>query len=215
MKRCLIVCNGKIYTSDLNKFTKLNKPRKVIDIIACDGASDFLVKEKITPDVVIGDMDSASAVTIRNITAAGVPVIKQSSQDKNDLEKSLDYALSEKYTEINVIGFTGKRFDHSLNNLSILLRYSVKTNLKMFDEKFRYYFVRGKFELACSIGAVVSLIPMPKASGVKTKGLKYPLDNESLKIGKREGALNEAISETVSVKVKKGALLVCVEIKSK
>lgn len=215
MKKCLIAANGLLTKAELEKFTKLNKPRKTINIIACDGASDFLLKEKITPDVVIGDMDSASAVTIRTLTAAGVPVIKQASQDKNDLEKALDYALSEKYTEINVIGFTGKRYDHSLNNLSILLRYSKKTELRIYDDKFRYYFVRDKIELTCSIGAVISLIPMPKAAGIKTIGLKYPLNNEALKMGKREGALNEAVSETVSIKLKKGVLLVCVAVKAK
>ncbi|MBE2219580.1 MAG: thiamine diphosphokinase [Ignavibacteria bacterium] len=215
MKKCLIAANGLLTKAELERFTKLNKPRKVIDIIACDGASDFLVKEKITPDVVIGDMDSASAVTMRSITAAGIPVIKQMGQDKNDLEKALDYALSEKYTEVNVIGFTGKRFDHSLNNLSILLRYSKKTVLRMYDDKFRYYFVRNKIELTCAIGTVVSLIPMPKAAGIKTIGLKYPLNNEALKMGKREGALNESVSETVSIKLKKGVLLVCVAVKAK
>jgi len=215
LKKCLIAANGLLTKAELERFTKLNKPRKVIDIIACDGASDFLVKEKITPDVVIGDMDSASAVTMRSITAAGIPVIKQMGQDKNDLEKALDYALSEKYTEVNVIGFTGKRFDHSLNNLSILLRYSKKTVLRMYDDKFRYYFVRNKIELTCAIGTVVSLIPMPKAAGIKTIGLKYPLNNEALKMGKREGALNESVSETVSIKLKKGVLLVCVAVKAK
>lgn len=215
MKKCLIIANGLLTKAELERFTKLNKPRKVIDIIACDGASDFLVKEKITPDVVIGDMDSASAVTMRSITAAGIPVIKQMGQDKNDLEKALDYALTEKYTEINVIGFTGKRFDHALNNLSILLRYSKKTALKMYDDKFRYYFVKDKIELSCAIGTVISLLPLSKASGIKTSGLKYPLNKETLKFGKREGALNESVSETVSIKVKKGVLLVCVSVKAK
>lgn len=215
MKKCLIAANGIFTKAELERFTKLNKPRKAIDIIACDGASDFLVKEKITPDVVIGDLDSASAVTIRTLTAAGIPVIKQASQYKNDLEKALDYALSEKYTEINVTGFTGKRFDHSLNNLSILLRYSKKTELRMYDDKFRFYFVRDKVELTCNAGAVVSLIPMPKAAGIKTGGLKYPLNNEALKLGKREGALNEAIGESIIIKLKKGVLLVCVALKAK
>ncbi len=215
MKKCLIAANGLLTKAELERFTKLNKPRKVIDIIACDGASDFLLKEKITPDVVIGDMDSASAATIRSITPPGIPVVKQAAQDKNDLEKALDYALSEKYTEINVIGFTGKRFDHALNNLSILLRYSKKTALKMYDDKFRYYFVRDKFEITCGIGTIISLVPLSKASGIKTSGLKYPINNESLKFGKREGALNESVSETVSVKIKKGVLLVCVSVKPK
>ncbi len=215
MKKCLIAANGLLTKAELERFTKLNKPRKTIDIIACDGASDFLVKEKITPDVVIGDMDSASAATIRSITAAGIPVIKQAAQDKNDLEKALDYALSEKYTEINVIGFTGKRFDHVLNNLSILLRYSKKTMLKLYDDKFRYYFIREKIELTCAIGTIISLVPLSKALGIITTGLKYPLNKESLKFGKREGALNESVSDTVSVKIKKGVLLVCVSVKAK
>jgi thiamine pyrophosphokinase len=204
----LIICNGHLTKTELDRFTKLNKPRKVIDIIACDGASDFLYREKVIPDIILGDMDSASAAAIRYFTGKAVTVKKIPSQEKNDLEKALDYALSEKYEEINIIGFSGKRFDHSLNNLSILLKYYKKTILKIFDDKFQYFIVRKSIELKCKPGSVVSLISLPKASGIKTIGLKYPLSNESLKFGKREGALNEALSENVSVKIKKGVLLI-------
>ena len=65
LKSCLIVCNGHFTKKELNSFTKLNKPRKVIDIIACDGASDFLRRCNVIPDVIIGDLDSVNPQTLK------------------------------------------------------------------------------------------------------------------------------------------------------
>ena len=42
---------------------------------------------------------------------------------------------------------------------------------------------------------------------VETEGLKYTLNNEDLELGEREGTLNICISNKVSIKFKKGDLL--------
>ena len=49
--------------------------------------------------------------------------MKLPDQETNDLEKSLEYALEKGAKSVCILGATGKRFDHSLKNLSVLLKY--------------------------------------------------------------------------------------------
>lgn len=207
MKECLIVCNGHFTKKELNSFTKLNKPRRVIDIIACDGASDFLRKHKVLPDVIIGDLDSVKPATLKYFSAKKVLIKKVYDQNKNDLEKALMFSLGKKYKLIHIIGLSGKRLDHTLNNISVIKKYHRKADILFCENGFTGRIISKKIELNCRIGDIVSLIPLPKATGITTSGLKYPLKNGTLEFGVRSGALNEAVSEVVNISLKKGCLL--------
>ncbi len=209
----MIVCNGHLTKKDLYRFTKLNKPCKVIDIIACDGASDFLKTANVTPDVIIGDLDSVKPRTLKYFSKKKVLIKQVKDQNKNDLEKAIKYAISKKCRDINIIGFAGKRLDHTLNNISILKKYHKKAKIRIYENEFEGMIISSKVEFSCKIGDTVSLIPLPKAIGVITSGLKYLLKNETLLMGVRSGALNEAVSEDVKVSVRKGELLIFKSIK--
>nr|HMS65850.1 thiamine diphosphokinase [Ignavibacteria bacterium] len=56
-------------------------------------------------------------------------------------------------------------------------------------------------------GEIISLLALPIAAGITTKGLKYELKNDILEFGVREGSLNESESDTVSIEYKTGSLL--------
>src|SRR5688572_4342439 len=208
MSNCLIVCDGELTKKQLGRFISSNKPRQQVTIIACDGASDFLYRHKVTPDYIIGDLDTIQPKTLAYYKIKKVVIKKIADQDSNDLEKALKLAISKKFRNISIIGFSGKRFDHSLNNLSILKRYYKKADIRVYDNMFEMFIINKSAEFACRKGDIVSLIPLPEAKGVKTTGLKYPLNNETLIFGKREGALNEATHESVKINIVKGDLLV-------
>jgi len=208
LNRALIVCNGELQKSLINKFTVLNKPQKQLEIIAADGASDFLCKNKILPDVIIGDLDSISPSAKKYFTGKNVKIRRIIDQNRNDLEKCIGYAIDNGFIEISVVGFSGDRFDHTINNLSILKKFHRKANIKVYDRDFEYFFINKNIEFECKPGDVLSLIALPKAKGITTKGLKYPLNNETLEFGVKEGALNSAALKTVAIKYQKGYLLV-------
>ncbi len=211
MKECLIVCNGHLSKKELSRFTKLNKPRKVIDIIACDGASDFLKAAGVIPDVIIGDLDSVKPATLQYFSMKKILIKKAADQNRNDLEKAILFALSKKFKVINVIGLGGKRLDHTLNNLSILKKFHRKAKIRIYENGFTGEIISRNANFDCRVGDTVSLIPLPKAVGVTTKGLKYVLKNGTLELGVKEGALNEADVDIVSIKMKNGALLVLIK----
>ena len=64
------------------------------------------------------------------------------------------------------------------------------------------------------IGSVVSLMPLGRCEGITTTGLEFPLHDESLELGVREGTSNTVISSPIEISVKKGSLLLFV-VKSK
>lgn len=211
MKECLIVCNGHLTKKELSQFTILNKPRKAITIIACDGASDYLKTAGVMPNVIIGDLDSAKPATLKYFSGKNVIIEKVFDQNRNDLEKAITFALTKKFKVINVIGFSGKRLDHTLNNLSILKKFHKKAKMRIYENGFSGEIINKSLELKCRVGDIVSLIPLPRAVGVTTNGLKYPLKNGTLEWGVREGALNEAVENFVSVKIKSGVLMVLIK----
>ncbi len=208
MNNCLIVCNGKLSKRLLDRFLKWKKLFPEFKIISCDGASDFLYRHKVTPDYIIGDMDGISKKALNYFRKKNVVVKKIVNQNQNDLEKAIRFALSKKIKNISIIGFAGKRLDHTLNNLSIIKKFYRKARITMYDKDFEIHFAVKSEVLNTKKGEIVSLIPLPVAKNVKTTGLKYTLKNEKLEFGIHTGALNTAIDNLVKIEIGKGDLLV-------
>lgn len=79
-------------------------------LVACDGAA---VAEA---DVIIGDGDSVP-------DRFRPRLLKIDEQEDNDLTKATRYCVAQGYRRIAYVGATGKREDHTLGNLSLLVRY--------------------------------------------------------------------------------------------
>ena len=208
MNSCLIVSNGELSKKLLNKFQSLNKPRKKLKIISCDGASDFLYSCKITPDYIIGDLDSINPKTLTYFKNKKVTIKKIHNQNLTDFEKALRFAIFKKLKNIFVVGFSGKRLDHTIANLSILKKYTKKARIRIYDDTFESFYINKSTEFDYRKGATVSLLALTKAAGIKTEGLKWKLNRETLEFGAREGVSNIANAKLVRIEVSKGDLIV-------
>ncbi len=206
--KCLVVCNGKSGKRLLGKFLRQKKSENKFYVIAADGAANTLHKFKLTPDVIIGDLDSVKPKTLKYYKSKKVKIKQVTDQNLNDFEKALQLAFTDKFKNIYVLGATGKRLDHTLNNLSILKRNCEKANIKLIDTHFEIFFADKKTAFNYRKNETVSLIALSKATGIKTTGLKYPLNSEALEFGKRQGALNSSTDKTVAVEFARGDLLI-------
>lgn len=65
-RSCLVVVRGHDYQEDINALRIFIENEKPI-IIAVDGAADLLFENRITPDVIIGDMDSVSEESLKKV----------------------------------------------------------------------------------------------------------------------------------------------------
>ena len=81
-------------------------------VCACDGA----VNHYPQADAIVGDGDSVPE-SLRN------RLIQIEEQEDNDLTKATRYCLSKGMKRIVYLGTTGKREDHTLGNISLIVRY--------------------------------------------------------------------------------------------
>lgn len=203
MKRVLILCNGRPPDKSL-----LRKYRAKADLfIAADGGGNIALKYEAKPDVVIGDLDS-----YKKSEDDSIKIIFKPDQYANDLEKALNLALKEKGTHINVLGATGLRLDQTLKNLSVLKQFNSDFKSITFKDDFgETRLITSPFEERFPIGTTVSLFPLSgSVSGISTKGLKFPLEDEKLENGVRDGSSNTVIENPVRVTYKSGDLLLFV-----
>lgn len=208
LKNCLIICNGEFSRGLLNKFLRIKSPVKKFTVISCDGASNTLKKYSAAPHFIIGDLDSISPQVLAFYKIKNVSIKKVINQNKTDLEKSIDFALKMKLKNIFVIGYGGKRIDHTINNFSILKKFSGKCNIRFIDDEFEIFYSAKETQFRYKKEEVISIMGVPKAGKVKTQGLKWNLKNASLEFGKLQSALNLSISDSVKIKAGKGSLLI-------
>ncbi|MEW5798439.1 MAG: thiamine diphosphokinase [Bacteroidota bacterium] len=200
-KQALIICNGEMPSKKILAPLLQQKPF----IVCADGGANKARSFGITPHVIIGDLDSISDKTRHYFST--VPIIHLSDQNSTDLEKALEYLLTNNYSGAAVVGATGDRPDHTLSNFSILLKYHKRLTLLYIDERCTIEVINKKVRFAAQIGQQISLVPMGRCTGVLTAGLKYPLKRESLEPGVREGTSNEAVKTNVTISLQKGPLL--------
>lgn len=174
-------------------------------LIAADGGANRAHTLHFQPDIIIGDLDSYTVTGKEKAI-----IIKDEDQETNDLEKALSYANQKSASEVIVFGATGQRLDHTLKNLSVLLQYNSRFDSIVFvDDYATIKIIQSPFRETFEIGTIISLFPLSgKVEGITTKGLRYPLSNEPLENGIRDGSSNEAVEETVEITFKKGDLLI-------
>ena len=205
--RILILANGIL--PDLEAARRLIQPRDLI--ICADGGARHAVALGLTPDTLIGDLDSLEDVERAGMLAAHVEV-RQYPQDKDqtDLELALNCALEHESAAIVVVGALGARLDHTLGNISLLADARLAgRNCCLDDGIERVLLCRDHVEIRGAPADLVSLIPWDgPAAGVLTEGLRWPLNGETLLPERSRGISNEMLSDTAHVRIRTGILLV-------
>ncbi|MBP3192836.1 thiamine diphosphokinase [Natronogracilivirga saccharolytica] len=196
----LVVANGERPSRGL--FTMLHQ--YCDSMIGADGGGHTALAYGYRPDAIVGDLDSFPETG--KLTCE---IIHNPDQETNDLEKALDYALTHGATRVDVIGATGLRTDQTLKNLSVLQQFSPRfEHLAFWDDQLYMRIVPKSFSIELPPGNLVSLFPMSgKVKGIKTSGLRYPLNNETLRNGYRDGSSNVVIDGSVTITYQTGALL--------
>lgn len=204
MSRCVIIGAS----GDMQK----NIKQKVKDddyVICADGGYDIAVSNGITPNLVVGDFDS-----IENTIKEGIPIIKlPCEKDDTDMMFCAKKAIEWGYTEVLLLAATGKRLDHTIANLSVLL-FLVKNGTKAYisdDLTDIYIVVSGKFFVYGNKPTTVSVMPFGTESCTVTyNGLKYPLIKGEIKADFPLGISNELISKEAEIIVDSGPAMIIV-----
>lgn len=207
MKRILIFANGDL--PDINKVRTILRDDDYI--ICADGGIRHASSLDLKPALVIGDMDSADSVLLQKLQADNVS-IELYPRDKNetDLELAIAKAIELNPKEIIIVAALGGRLDQTLANISLLSDPRLLTfDIRLDDGAEEIFLCRDQAEVKGRSGDIVSLIPWQGAvTGIQTKNLKWPLDNEILYPEKTRGISNEMSGDVANVKIISGLLLI-------
>jgi len=168
-------------------------------VVAADAGADRLLKYNIIPDQIIGDLDSISD---KATTKLEEWIVSNKNIQKTDLEKATDYAFEKGASEIQIIGWSGGRIDHTLAALGLALN----PRISLIDEHFTVEAVTDSKTIEGEECTLFSLMAMPEAR-VSVTGARWNLQHEKLKMGGR-GVHNEiGTSGKVNIECHSGNLL--------
>ncbi len=183
-------------------------------IIAADGAANSLKKLEITPDIIIGDMDSIEEKVFsyyknKNVSMLKYPVKK----DKTDTELAIDEMADKGYKDVLMMGFAGGRIDHMLGNIGMCsYAASVGVNLKLTDEKTVIFLaIKGRTVIEAAKKSTISFISYGGPAKIKKlTGFEYSLENYCLLPGSTRCISNAAQQRDPVIELECGSVLVII-----
>jgi thiamine pyrophosphokinase len=177
-------------------------------VIVLDTAIERVIPLNIKVDVLLGDFDNGFDPNDFIKLQYPIEVIHAPDQNKTDLEKAFDYLIERKIPAVNVIWATGKRADHTITNLTNIVRYRDKLQIVILDDYSRVYTLQRNFQKWYTAKTNISLIPIGTVDGISSKNLLYELVNDTLTMGYRSGNSNSVLEDgIVTITHSKGDLL--------
>ena len=194
-------------------------------VLVLDGAMRRVQEMGLRADAWLGDFDShlleqnsklleggdSSLVALdweQQLLATGTEKILSPDQVKTDLEKGIEFLISRGHTSANVIWGTGRRMDHTFQNLSILPKYQAEISVSILDDYSRVYPLPKHFRKWYPAGTNLSLMPIGKVEEVYSENLDYPLQGMDLELPYRSGSSNRVTADGfVEIRYKQGHLL--------
>jgi len=177
-------------------------------VIVLDSAIKKVTDLNIKVDVLLGDFDNALNPHEFIQSQHPIEVVYTPDQNKTDLEKAFDYLIERKIPAVNVIWATGKRADHTLANLTNIVRYRDSLKIVVLDDHSRVFVLPRQFTKWYPKKTNISLIPVGTVNGITSCNLLYELENDTLTMGYRSGNSNQVAQDgIVSISHDAGDLL--------
>nr|WP_293833546.1 thiamine diphosphokinase [uncultured Arsenicibacter sp.] len=178
-------------------------------VVVLDHAIWRVFELGIKVDVLLGDFDRDVDLDMVRERQYPIEIVHTPDQNKTDLEKGIDLLIERGFPAVNIIWATGRRADHSITNMTNIVRYKHQIKMVLFDDYSRIFPLVGTFEKWYEKGTPISLIPVGVVDGIETSGLLYNLHNEQLTLGYRTGNSNEAAQDGfVRISAREGDLLI-------
>ncbi|MBM3493893.1 MAG: thiamine diphosphokinase [Armatimonadetes bacterium] len=214
---CLIVANG----SPPESRRLLEHAGQAGLVIATDGAAQRMMRRGVAPGVVVGDLDSLAPNALEVVTAEGrlaaasrcagfarPEVIHVPDQSRCDLEKAIEVALGRGFSDITVVGALGRRWDHSLTSVSLLVRYVDRARVRLVRGRTVIQAVAHSATIEGKQGDRLSLVAFAPATGVCLSGVEFPLADADLAPGSL-GVSNRMTADRAELRLRSGCLIVC------
>ena len=193
--KAIIILNGEGYKKEINTTGGF--------VICCDGGLSYCKRKNIKPDLTVGDFDSYKGRPPAN------SVKYPAQKNMSDGEIAIDILIEKNIKEAEIYCGGGKRDDHFLFNLHLLIK-ALKNgiNAKMITNFSEIYAADKKFCLTVIKGRTVSLAPFSEIVHINNcTGLKYNVP-KILRHGETVSLSNIAVSDNAEIDIASGVLLI-------
>ncbi len=141
-------------------------------VVCCDGAANEFYTRGLQPWRIVGDCDSLSPEAAGKFS----DIIRHNpDQETNDQTKAISYLASKGYTNIAIVAATGRREDHTLGNISLLMEYMRQgLQVRTYTDFGVFIPCRDNNVFESPVGSAVSIFSFG-TTGMTAEGLQYPL----------------------------------------
>lgn len=209
MARIVIFANGVLTQPD-----RLRAYLRPDDHIFCaNGGTRYALALGLTPEAIIGDLDSLEPELVTELETAWVTIHRHPvDKDQTDLELALERAVAEQPDEIVLVTALGGRLDQMLANILLLTQpqyASVKLTLVDGSQWATLLRSHQAETITGQPGDTLSLIPLtPTVTQVTLSGVKWPLEQATLSLGSTWSISNELTGQRANVRIGEGLVLV-------
>ena len=203
MNKCMIIGSAPVEDDDI--FNEIEVRDSFV--ICADGGLDIALKNKITPNLIIGDFDSVKSELPENIETIRL----KAEKDDTDMVAAIKEGIRREYKEFILICALGGRFDHSFANLCALQYLASQGCKAVIAAKGCRVFLltAGRLKLSKVKGSTVSVFPFgTDCCTVSYEGMKYPLNEARLSSSSPIGVSNEIIADDAQIFIHSGNALI-------
>lgn len=179
-------------------------------VVAADSGLEHARELGLEVTIAVGDFDSASPEAVAAAEASGTRIERHPTEkDATDLGLALDAALELRPRRVLVLAGIGDRLDHLFSAFLLLAspRYA-GVELDAHIGRAGVHVIRGERTLSGQPGELLSLFALHgPAVGVRTEGLAYRLDGETLEPGSSRGVSNVFASARATIALRRGVLV--------
>lgn len=161
-------------------------------VIAVDGGANHLYHAGVLPSIIIGDLDSVECLAKYDHRTT---ILQIADQNSTDLEKCIETISAPRYVGF---GFTGKRFDHTMEIAHVFLKYAEKTIVfvSTHDVIFK---IPHNWQCGLPSGTRVSLFPLKMTQILHAHGFVYDPSHLAMEMGFKIGTSNTTNDEHISL----------------
>lgn len=204
--KCVIVAGG----TEPRKTDLLRALKSAEMVIAVDGAAMLFDRRGLTPHKIVGDMDTAGSGAVSRLAHRGASVLRL-PREKNmtDTEAAIGFALESGADDIVLLGATGRRFDHAMGNIAMLVRAArAGVRCRILDAYNEMWAATGDHSFSGRVGQTLSIIPLTGDLTVSAQNLKYPLAGLALRADASRGISNVVAGSPVRLSISGGYALI-------
>lgn len=201
MKRCVIIGGA-----DIHSYERIKKELSENDFyIFCDSGLKHMAPLGVIPDLIVGDFDSHEKPDLSVET-----MILPREKDDSDTVFAAKEGLKRGFDDFLLLGAAGRRLDHTLCNVSILLMLEEKgKKARLLDDFSVMEIISREPKFVGAEYPYFSLMNITgDADGITVENAKFPLENGHIPCEYQFGLSNEPLAgKEAKITLREGRLL--------